>query len=222
MSSRINKSIKESSIKLNKSKLLDVPNLLLSYTYFLNYCHTCHITIGYDTEDFRAKIVMFKNNRINIWDIMDWNNVFTNSDMIENFFFSDDHGVEFIEMPQYGGNVNFKLSTRNGKKCLISSYNNRKIVLCKDESAMLISLLSYVNSIMSWYNVTSAEVKKYYDRYLQICINNSVSKLSPDQFFTTGEQSYFNSSRIFNELPILCRKKINDDLSKYYALTYEK
>lgn len=216
MCSQSEKNIMESGIKLNKNKFVDVPDLLLSYTYFLNSCHTCHLTVGYDTEDFCAKIVLFKNNRINIWDVMDWNNILSNSDMVESFFFNDQHELDFIEMPQYGGNVNFKLSTRNDNKCLISSHLNRKIVLYKDECSMLISLFPYLNSIMSWYNVTSVEIKKYYDRYLQICIDNNVLKLTPDQFFITGEQSFYNSSRIFNELPILCRKKIFNDLSKYY------
>ncbi len=200
------------------NKTLEVPDLLLSYTYFLDNYHTCHLTIGYDTNDFQSKMVLFKNNRMNVWNMADWTNIYTNGELMDKFFYDTSYDAEFIEMPHCGGNVLFKLSIRNKEKCLIANHNNRKIILFKEECSMLLSLLSYLNSIMTWYNITSVEIKNYYDRYLQICINNNVLKLSPHQFFITSEQSQscYNSSRIFNEIPILCHKKLRYDLSNYY------
>lgn len=212
----IQESMIESGIVKNKNQI-DVPDLLLSYTYFLKNDHSSHLTIGYSTEDFNCKILLFKNGKICLLDIMDWKNLFDNLEIIESFF-CNINDLKFIELPHCGGNIIFKLSIRNDKKCIISSYNNRKVALHKEEFLKLQSLSPYLNSIVSWYSNMSVEIRNYYMAYLQICIDNNVLKLSPNQFFIIEEQTrnFYNNSRLFNELPILCKKKLRDDLSKYY------
>lgn len=203
----------------NCSEEFDVPNLLLSYTYFLNKNQSCHLTLGYDIQDFRVKMVLYKNTKISILDINDWKNIIQNVGIIESFFYNNTQGLEFIEMPHHGGNVLFKFSTRDGKKCFISVYNNRKVVLSKDECSILLQLSFFINSIMSWYNDAEPQIQNYYDRYIGLCIKYNVLQLSSNHFSeicVSGRNYIFNTSRIFNEFPILCRKKIRRDLSQYY------
>lgn len=194
-----------------------VPDLLLSYTYFLNYNHSCHLSVGYDVTDFTFKIILFKNNMFHtlLWD--DWSLLFGNSSVIQDHFNSK-YGPNLVELPKLNGNSLFKITVRNNEKCLMSVQYNKKIVLDAIEWRKLFVLMPFIHSIATWYSITWKEIETFYKRYLETCIKKNVLILQPHEFFITGEQyhAYFNQSRMFNELPVLCCVRLRDDLSKYY------
>lgn len=212
----LGQSDKTSFTKSNKSNLV-VPNLLLSYTYFLNDNHSCHISIGYDVNDFTFKIILFKNNMFHtlLWD--DWRLLFGNSMIIQNHINST-YEPNLVELPKLNGNSLFKITVRNNEKCLMSVQYNKKIVLNDIEWRNLYLLMPFINSIATWYSITWNEIQIFYNRYLETCIKRNVLVLQPNEFYEAGEKyhTYFNESRIFNELPVLCCFKLRDDLSKFY------
>lgn len=207
---------KEITIKKSKPTI-EVPDLLLSYTYFLNGGHSCHLSIGYDTISFELKIILFKNNMFHSFCWSDWSILYGNSGTVEKYF-SKNNTTNLIELPYIEGGTHFKMTIRGDKKCLMSLQNNKKLVLDAHECMKLLSLMPYIHSIASWYNTTNNEIQNYYDRYLQICIDHNILKLLPHHFFITGDQiqNFCNGSRIFNELPVLCHSKLRADLSLYY------
>lgn len=214
--------LRGSGVKINKS-ILEIPDLLLSYTYFLNNCRSTHLTIGYDNESFKLRIILFKNNNYHILCEADWSILFKNYITIDNHF-KNKYETDFAEMPQTTTEgVQFKLSIRKGVKCLISVQNNKKLILEPSEWEKLYHWIPYFNSIISWYSLTTLEIQRYYDRYLQCCIQNNVLHLLPHQFLMCGDQSqyFYNSSRIFNEMPIICKSKLRNDLCNYYDSFYE-
>lgn len=199
--------------KQTHKMLTSVKELLLSYTYFLNENHTSYIMIGYDTEDFSCQVILYKNNVFHCLCIETWKLLYANMDTIETFF-NEKFKMEFINLPHLEGGVQFKLSIRRDKKCMVLALHNKKLVLDDVECLKLLTLMSYINSIATWYHITTKEIQNYYKRYKEICIDNGVWKLLPQHFFMTGESShnFYNVSRIFNELPILCSNKLTSDL----------
>lgn len=206
----------EKPVKRSRT-IMEVPDLLLAYTYFLNKNHTCHLSVGYDNEDFTLKIVIFKNTICQSFRWEDWILLYENMETIETFF-SDNYNADFLELPYTNNSARFKMSIRNDKKCLISVQNNKKLILDVQECLKLLHLMPYIHSIALWYNITSSRIEAYYNRYLQICVDNKILKLLPNHFFLIDDQNhnYCNSSRIFNELPILCQYKLSNDLYQHY------
>lgn len=213
-------SYSKKSSKQTLKMLAPVKELLLSYTYFLNENHTSYIMIGYDTEDFSCQIILYKNNVFHCLCIETWKILFANMDTIETFF-NEKVKMDFINLPHLENGVQFKLSIRRDKKCMILALNNKKLMLDDVECYKLLSLMTYINSIATWYHMTTKEIRSYFERYKQICIENGVWKLLPQHFFMTGEtnHNFYNVSRIFNELPVLCSNKLTNEL---IAMCYNK
>ncbi len=123
-------------LNMSKRTLPEVPDVLLGYTYFLNTNHSSHITIGYDHEDFKMKIILYKNNVFQEmrWD--DWMLIFMNKMTIEHHF-ENGYGVEFIELPKVNEQCALKLSNRNNEKCLICVQNGKKLFWTKTNGKSL-------------------------------------------------------------------------------------
>ena len=193
-----------------------VPELLLSYTYFLNDSHTCFMTIGYDVNDFKLKIVVYKNKICICLGIDDWIILYKNAETIDGFF-NNKFLSNFYELPKSGTGIEFKLSIRKNIRQLIIA-NKKKILLDDAEWKKLYNWLPYLTSIATWYDMTSLEIQNYYQQYLQLCIQNKVFSLFPQHFFLTGSQNncFYNNSRLFQELPIFCNLKLKNDIANYY------
>lgn len=212
----LQKSLKSAGIKIKKP-VVEIPDLLLSYTYFLDKYHSTHMTVGYDNENFTLRIILYKNSMFHALLEDDWTVLFKNSEIIDDHF-NNKLEADFAELPHTSKTVQFKLSHRKDKKCLISVENNKKLILNAFEWKKLNEFIPYINSIVKWYSFTKMEIQRYYDRYLQVCIENNLYQLMPQHFFVTSEQShyYYNNSRIFYEMPIICKEKLRNDLCKFY------
>lgn len=201
----------ENKVKRNIPKV-KVPELLLAYTYFLNNNHSSHISIGYDNENFHMKIILYKNSVYEEFNWDDWFNIFLNKSTIQNHF-DDIYSVDFVELPKSTGKCSFKLSVRNNAKCLISMDGVKKIVLDESEWQKLFSLIPFIHSIAYWYSNNWSEIHVFYLRYLKRCMEKNTFKLQAHEFFVENETfESFNTSRLFNEIPTISKRKLVDNI----------
>jgi len=193
-----------------------IPDLLLSYVYFLNEWKTSSIIIGYDAESFGPKMFLLKEKQYQTLSWDDWHFFYNYSCTIQQYF--NDVDIEKTGQMVNGKCQRFKLSLYKGKKHVIFIENSSKIKLNACEWERLWSLAPLLHSIFSWYMLTEKEISSYYILYLQKCILQNCSKLDYKDFFTPMHQNnnYCNYSRLFNELGILCKNKLINDL--YYTL----
>lgn len=209
-----------------------VPNLLLSYVYFLNNSHTTYINVGFDINNFEATIVLYKNTKYLCFSFNDWINLYTNIFTINNFFQNKDENFDIV-LPIYSDKTIFKLC--NGCEFLSGSSNfqNNKYLVCENSATSSkiylteqewnknLELTSFLQSVITWYEMTSKEIKSYFEIYNEKCLKKGVTSLSSTEYFLPGGNSntytYFNCnySRLFSEIPILCKKKIIKNISNY-------
>lgn len=189
-----------------------VPSLLLSYSYFLNEKHTSYISVGYDAETFKLKILFYKNTNFQVLEWCDWINIYNNINIINNFF-ANPNKTRMIDLSR--DDCNFKLSSRNHEKCWIIDGKTRgnKLIFNEREWERFHQLSTYLNSIISWCHVFWIEIENYYRIYANKCIDLNVPTLSADEFFVPYQMinNYCNYSRLFNEIPVLCSRKLSSD-----------
>lgn len=196
-----------------------VPDLLLGYTYFLNDIHTCHLTIGYDVDYFTMKVILYKNNVYEILQWPEWNSLFINMAVIKTHFNEKMNGIDFMELPKSSQNCcAIKLTTRNSERGLLFLQDGKKrIVLNEKEWEKLYALLPYMNSIVNWYMLSSKEIFEFYKQYMSVCIEKNTLRLSSHELMmsSTLNFNYCNFSRLFNEIPILCKQKLINDVYEH-------
>lgn len=206
---------------LIEKKMVTVPNLLLSHTYFLNDQHTCYVNIGYDINTFKTTIILFKNTVFHILSSDAWTTaVFNNLQTIKSHF-SCENNISFAELPKTTGNCDVKLTCRNNERRIMFTSGGKKIVLNSKEWEHCASLSSFLQSIIIWSEAVWTDVANYYSLYLVKCFDRKTHALQIQDFFippVTG-YNYFNYSRLFNEIPVLCRHKLIND---FYVCTQEK
>lgn len=191
---------------------LRVPELLLSYTYFLNSQHSCYLRVGYDTESFKLKIVLYKNMIFQEWSFEDWNNLHRNTGTIQNYFQSND-GVE-IKNDDAASSMTIRLLKRSRGKCIQFQNVAAKIKIFQSEWEELFVMMDFLNTVINWCSVIWHEIEQYYNIYYQKCIQLQVNRLSPNEFFIPipSTFNYCNFSRLFNEIPVLCKNRLQQDL----------
>lgn len=196
--------------KLIKKKMATIPNLLLSHTYFLNDQHTCYLNIGYDVNTFETTIILFKNTMFHKLSAEMWTTtIFNNLSTINNHF-SCENNISFAELPKMEGNCDVKLTCRNNERRIMFTSGGKKIVLNSKEWERCSSLSSFLQSIIIWSEAVWTDVANYYYLYVAKCFDRGTHSLQIQDFFippVTG-YNYFNYSRLFNEIPVLCKQKI--------------
>lgn len=215
--------ILNNSKKKNKSKHENVvPELLLSYTYFLNAEHTSYISVGLDTNNFKMKIILFKNGIYHNLQWEDWSLLYVNINVIQNHF--NGYGVDFLELPKTPSDIiHYKLSSRITEKCLILTGDNKKVVIKLKEWMSLYNLMPFINSIVTWYIHTAHDVEIFYHQYLLKCIEVKSFKLEAQHFFIPSTSATYyqcNYSRLYQEIPLLCQNKIIIDLNQILCKNY--
>lgn len=201
---------------------LRVPELLLSYTYFLNSHHSCYIRVGYDAESFKLKIVLYKNMIFQEWHFEDWNNLHRNTGAIQKYFQSnEDVGIKNDDavmakniVDPRGSSMTFKLLKRSRGKCIMFQTAAARIKMFQSEWEELFVMMDFLNSVINWCSVVWHEIEQYYNLYYQKCIQLQIIKLPPNEFFIPipSTFNYCNFSRLFNEIPVLCKNRLQQDL----------
>lgn len=215
-SAKMNKPRKTRTIKTR----LPIPDLLLSYVYFLNEYKTASVVIGYDAEVFTPKMILIKGKEYQSLSWDDWQSFYNCIGYIHQFF-EESISVEYVNMMVQNNNKNkrFKLSVHNQEKNLNFIDGPSKVKLNNHgEWERLWSLAPLLHSIFSWYMLAFEEIGDYYNLYLNKCVLQNCSKLDYKDFFTPMHKNnkYCNYSRLFNEIPILSKNKLIKDL--YYKL----
>jgi len=205
--------------KVNKSivkKNVVIPNLLLSHTYFLNDQHTSYITIGYNIETFKPVIILYKNTVFHELSTDAWTTiVYNNLEMIRNHFYSE-NSISFVELPKIDGNCDVKLTCRNNERHILFTNGHKKIILNFEEWERVSAWSSFLQSYIMWSETNWQDVWNYYNLYTMKCFDQKTFSLEMKDFFIPPVigYNYFNYSRLFNEIPILCKNKI---INEYYS-----
>lgn len=201
-----------------------VPFLLLAYTYYLNNEYTKYISLGYNAKTLEASIVLHHIGKSFVeLNCYEYTNVILLSDHIQAYFYPET-GVEDSINNRY---VNIKFSEFSGIKHVVftdnrSQQKNHSIRLNYSEWERMQELMGFFSPLTLWYKTTAKDVKKYYNHYVKICCDTNRIRLNNQDFFTPNDvpsddlthasvgSPSFNYSRLFYEIPILCRQSILD------------
>lgn len=210
-------------IKLNKSpirkEMLKIPRLLLSYTYFLNGLNTAFISAGYDVESFKLKIIVYKQKSFQVWTFDDWNHLYVNALLINNFMNKRSNNT-IPKNNEFSGvetNMHYTLSVHKERKYLTFKTASSEIVLSKIEWNNLYMTLKFFNSIIMWCNSAWKDIEYYFNIYYEKCSLLGVNELPVNKFFVATTYNYCNFSRLFNEIPIFCRYKLLQ-INRHFSL----
>jgi len=209
---KVNKSIIDNN---KKKKNVVIPNLLLAHSYFLNDQHTSYITIGYNIETFKPVVILYKNTVFHELSTDAWTTiVFNNLEMIRNHFSYCENNI--AELPKINGDCDVKLTCRNNERQILFTNGHKKIILNLEEWERVSTLSSFLQSYIIWSETNWQDVGSYYNLYALKCFNQKTFSLEMKDFFIPPVigYNYFNYSRLFNEIPILCKNKIIND---YYS-----
>lgn len=205
---------------------ISTPALLLSYTYFLNSNHTCYISIGYDVDTFKLKVIVYKNMINQEWMYEDWDYLYKNSTVIQDKFLgnqkNDTNLSDYNIKTNVGGNkMSCKvLLLQQDRQAITFKTDTSKITMVLAEWMLFYKILNFLNSVIKMYNSVWYEVEQYYNLYYDRCKQLQVDELPQNEYFIPIPTTYncCNFSRLFNEIPILCQKKLQQD--RYSNTTY--
>ena len=188
-----------------KNKL---PDLLLSYTYFLDNYNKSLISVGYDTNLLLPIILLIKqpNNFVII--------EFSKFKIINNFrkeinkYFIGDTSSPIIQSSDFS-------LLRGKQRGLTIADGDCKITLKEKEWNRLYKFIPFINEVINYQYKTAYLVSDFYESYLKQCTEQSVLKLN--QLPVTPyevDTNTINYSRLFYEIPVLCENKLFDDYFK--------
>lgn len=212
----------ENNMKIRKvNKLIGkkneiVPSLLLSHTYFLNENHTSYISIGFNINTFMPVIILYKNTVFHVLSTDFWTTTIFNSlENIKNHFICESN-ISFTELPKINGNCDVKLTCRNNERRILFTSGGKKIILNAEEWEHVHASSSFLQSIINWSDTIWQDVWNYYNLYILKCFERRMFSLEMKDFFIPPIVGckFFNYSRLFNEIPILCKNKLIND---YYS-----
>lgn len=191
-----------------EQKINAAPKLLLSYTYFLDDQNKVYISVGHSPENFKSQVVFSKKTNQKVFDSDDWlNGIYTFKESIVEYF-NDETVTDSIK------ENSFELVCVGGvKKLMIKCGRKKFIEIYKTEWCKLYELASFINSIVDFQQNVVLEVENYYRMYLKKCVEKNSVTLQHTDYFTLSHIDYnsFNYSRLFHEIPSLCKSKLIAD-----------
>lgn len=192
---------------------LDSPNLLCQYTYFLNRDASKTIILGFDTNTFAPtiQILSFVNNKKISFTIDEWNCVLT----YLNHCFQYLQGQTETAWCKKSSLI-IDSTCRDGERFIrFSNYesSSNTIELNIDEFKVLSDFSPFLTRILKHYSDNYFEVEKYYRQYVLKCIVYNTKSLDYSEYFFPPNRGVLNYLRLFSELPILSRYKLDADLT---------
>lgn len=187
---------------------MDSEQLLLSYTYFINAEHTKYISIGFSVKTFTPCVIInyigYAQTKLGL---TEWLNIFMiKHEEISTFFknceTSKCRKIKTLKNSQ----IHFDYVT---KSLILNS-----LAINHEEWILMQQMTDYIQSVLYWCRYLTRAVSLYYDEYVKRCVENSVYSLDATHFFT-DETSIIkcNFSRLFWEMPILCKNKLFNDIN---------
>lgn len=91
---------------------------------------------------------------------------------------------------------------------------NRSVLLSEDEYHRCLELSEYLQMILQTMEQNYGFVKDYFETYVVKCISQKKSSLTDNEFFHTSNPSTFDCYRLFREIPLFCKEKLEIDIEK--------
>lgn len=205
------------SIELQMQKgEYDRPTLLLQYCYYLNSAATKQVIVGFDSETFRPYVVLMSlcEKSYLFFSVSNWSFVIDGLDKCEKYLkYKKENvwGVSADDIFQMDKVESDDCNTRQIK--IANVVFNCEILFGLEEIETLIQLSSFLSRILNHYNDKWGYVKEFYRAYLIECCVGDENKFSLKQFFSIKSPSV-NYFRLFNEIPVICRNKLKNDLEE--------
>lgn len=192
-------------------ELENCEQLLLSYTYFINADHSKYISVGYSVDNFTPCVIV---NYIGIAKIklvlLEWLNIFLlKNEDISSFFSScgskkPKNSIKTLK--------NTKIQFDAASKSVIIN----GLAINHEEWTLMLQMTDYIQSVLYWCRQSTREVSSYYNEYVKRCCEQNVYSLDATHFFSDISSIKCNYTRLFWEIPILCREKLMNDVNNYY------
>lgn len=185
-----------------------IPDLLLSYTYFLDSLQKSLISVGYDSNLLLPTIILInKTNSFKIIEFYIFMNIYKLREEINEYFTGNESGI--IKINEF-------ILSKNKQRVLTIRDCRIKINLKGKEWSRLYKLLPFISAVINYQHRTAYLVADYYESYLKQCLEQKVLKLHqpPILPYEIELNTSINYSRLFYELPIFCESKLFDDYFK--------
>jgi hypothetical protein len=186
-----------------------ITNLLLSYVYFLDGPGKNHISCGFHPSTFEPIFAIRSDEGEILLNKIDWYKLFLN--------------LEERNHSNYKINENLNLHIR--ANFVTFETKEVKIVLSKKDWELFEKLLPLFHKYMIFYICTSSFISSYVKLYVEKCMaNGATSSLPLESFFLPEFETPFNINwnRLFYEIPIFCKSKIEKDIFfALFSLNYE-
>lgn len=200
----------EPEVPVKKIKKIEFTNLLLAYTYFLNESSTKYIGIGFNSETLLPNLIIRSSKKEICLSTLDW--------------------ITFYTSLQEESTTDVDDQTRKNKKKLIVKktqenefvfrFDKEKISLTSDEWEKFKTFVNFFNSVMLYNHSAINVINFYINNYLEKCLQNNKKCLDVKEYFEPNMvgQVCLNYSRLFYEIPIYCKNKINNQL--YFNINF--
>lgn len=198
------------------------PQLVLQTVYFLNDNHSKYLYFGYDPWcSFQVTIVLASNTSFVRMGVSDWLTLILN--ITEAYAWFDKHTDD--KFGEFKTTKNIKISKfLNGTDHLLEVQNcprfrtNNNTFLSRDEFTRCIQLDSCFNSSLKQMQLNPQLLDDYFNWYVYHCSVAKKMELDESDFFLPfGNVSSFDSCRLFKEIPIFCKQKLDADLALVYS-----
>ena len=209
-------------LKYKKQVETRTPKLLLSYIYFLNAMSTVAMSVGFDSVTFKPTILLQAFGRSHIViNILDWMYIGLNREAAEKFFTHDPGKPVFIN----GTNLTIKpiLYGRKRERYILlkntsDNCTHQEIALSVMEWSILMRLCNFFSTIGFHLHRGSGAVQEYFNNYVAFCVAKRQKRLTTRDFFVPvyeSENATFNFSRLFYEIPVICREELKHAINTY-------
>jgi hypothetical protein len=187
---------------------------LLGYTYYLDRKKSAYVTTGYNCNTFKTSILFVKKNSSVLFNTENWDDLCDHIEFINKCAF-DSYSKDATKFHDRSGAVIARITKRKEEKVVeISMDSTNKVAFNLIEWTELTELSAFLRQVIKWNDIFNNEIENYYKQYLKKCKANDVTKLTSNEFFLPHPltYNYCNFSRLFHEIPILCRHKLILDL----------
>lgn len=190
----------------------EISILLCQYTYFLNKEASKALFLGFNPSTFRPvlHITSLIDNKQLEFTNEDWACVTACSKYCIKFL------SENSDLAWYSSNTLVIESIyKNSERLIRISFFDSPdsfVELNLYEFEIINQYSTFISRIFKHYSDYWTEIDKYYRQYLLKCITLNKTCLDQEDYFLPNNRC-LNYYRIFNELPIVCRNKLINDLT---------
>lgn len=217
--------IDESKYDLGEDSNTYETNLLLAYNYFI--APKTILSIGFAPHLNFNSVAMLKQNNIEIvLDLCLWTKVMESAGVIEQAYMYRTSKIETPFLEQELAEIKNTVKNLNVKIYFtIDREYNAKIIIYQNKSKIILDfgawqklyLLEYLVQCIL-YNIKNVDenVRQYYNQYIERCAANQLLILLKNNLMTPTLKNHnmWNYERFFFELPVLCPKKLQQDIHK--------